>query len=108
MEYELPSKINYTVYSKSGCSFCTKAKNLLVNESIDVIDCDDYLLDNKMAFLDFMKRLIGREYRTFPMIFDKEGKFVGGFTELKASYVPPPHCYVNNDFPDPFETPESK
>ena len=104
MEYERPSKTNYTVYSKSGCSFCVKAKNLLENEPFEVVDCDDYLLDDKLAFLDFMKRIIGREHRTFPMVFDRTGQFVGGFTELKASYVAPQPCCVNNDFPDPFAT----
>jgi glutaredoxin len=100
MEYELPSKENYTIYSKSGCSYCVKAKQLLINESHEVIDCDDYLIEDKPAFLEFMKGIIGKEYKTFPMIFDKQGKFVGGFTELKACYRPS----INDDFPDPFSS----
>ncbi|NDH67566.1 MAG: glutaredoxin [Gammaproteobacteria bacterium] len=100
MEYELPSKENYTIYSKGGCGYCIKAKQLLINEPIEVINCDDYLAENKEAFIEFMKGIIGTEYRKFPMIFDKTGQFIGGFSELRNSYKPP----VVNDFPDPFST----
>jgi len=98
MEYELPSKENYTIYTKSGCPYCVKAKELLVNEVYETIDCDDYLVDDKEAFLAFMQIIIGKEYRTFPMVFDKIGKFVGGFAELKVSYK----TSINDNFPDPF------
>ena len=63
MEYELPSKVNYTIYSKSGCPACNKAKLLLQNENIEIIDCDDYIINDKTAFLDFMRNLIGTEYK---------------------------------------------
>ena len=81
MEYENPTTDSYTLYSKSGCTFCTKAKKLLQKEKVTIIDCDDYLVEDKPAFLEYMKNLIGREYKMFPMIF-KEGVFIGGFTEL--------------------------
>ena len=99
MEYELPSKENYTIYSKNGCTYCVKARQLLLNEPIDVIDCDDYLFDNKPLFLEFMKGLIGHEYKTFPMVFDQKGKFIGGFKELQIYYE------KNKDnFPDPLSS----
>lgn len=97
MDYELPSKENYTIYSKSGCGYCIKAKQLLINESIEVVDCDEYLIEDKPAFLEFMKGLIGQEYKTFPMIFDKRGTFIGGFKELQVIYQK-----QKDDFPDPF------
>ena len=83
MEYELPAKDRYTVYTKSGCKFCVKAKDLLKNETIDVIDCDDYLVEDRSAFLEFIKGIVGKEYNTFPMIFGKDGAFIGGFTDLR-------------------------
>jgi hypothetical protein len=78
----------------------------LVNEAHEIIDCDDYLVDDKEGFLAFMQKLIGKEYRTFPMIFDKGGRFLGGFTELKAVYQAAhvPASTINDDFPDPFAT----
>jgi len=83
MEIENPSSDSYTIYSKSGCTYCTKAKKLLETEKekFIVIDCDEYLIEDKITFLEYIKLLIGREYKTFPMIF-KEGFFIGGFTEL--------------------------
>ena len=46
--------------------------------------CDEYLLENKEKFLDFIKTKAEKEYKTFPMVF-LEGKFIGGFMETKAS-----------------------
>uniref|UniRef100_A0A6C0JG99 Glutaredoxin domain-containing protein n=1 Tax=viral metagenome TaxID=1070528 RepID=A0A6C0JG99_9ZZZZ len=84
MEFEEPSKTVYTIYSKSGCTFCTKVKKLLQekNYAFDMIDCDEYLLDDKEGFLEFIKDRAGKEYRTFPIVF-RCGNFVGGFTETK-------------------------
>jgi len=87
MDYISPSNAGYTIYSKSGCPFCTKAKKLLDNETPKpiLVDCDDYLLEDKAAFLLFIQKLAETEHKTFPMIFH-DGKFIGGFTETKAHY----------------------
>ena len=87
MNFPHPASNSYTIYSKSGCIYCTKAKELLQNEHIPplFVNCDKFLLENKEEFLNHMKPLIGREYRTFPMIF-KNGIFVGGYTETKKAY----------------------
>lgn len=85
MKIEEPAKSGYTIYSKSGCMYCTKSKHDLNAKNIVplVIDCDEYLLDNKPAFLDYIRSKAGKEYRSFPMIF-YDGKFVGGYVELKS------------------------
>jgi len=82
-----PANHSYTIYSKSGCIYCTKAKELLQNEKPKLlyVDCDKFLLENKEEFLNQMKKLIGREYKTFPMIF-KNGVFLGGYMETKKAY----------------------
>ena len=87
MDYILPNSQGYTIYSKSGCPFCTKVKRLLEKEAPSplLVDCDDYLLENKEAFLIFIKEMAGKEYKTFPMIFHN-GDFIGGFTETKEHY----------------------
>ena len=74
----LPNKI--TIYSKSGCTNCLKVKTLLKesNVSFTVIDCDEFILEDKTGFLQFIHLLVGHEYNTFPMVFlDKT--FIGGF-----------------------------
>lgn len=87
MEFTNPSESGYTIYTKSRCPFCTKAKVLLENENKTIVDCDEYLSDGdkKLHFLQFMEDLIGKPYRTFPMIF-KHGVFIGGFSETKVYY----------------------
>jgi hypothetical protein len=89
MEYDVPIEKGFTVYSKSGCNNCTKAKKLITllacSEKLELVDCDDYLIENKEDFLTFMQTLIGKEYRVFPMIF-KDGKFIGGYSDLETYF----------------------
>ena len=82
-----PASDSYTIYSKSGCLNCTKAKVLLQNECVPTlyVDCDEFLLENKQEFLNQMKSLIGYEYKIFPMIF-KNGIFIGGYAKTQEFY----------------------
>lgn len=79
MEFEKPLAQGFTVYSKSGCGYCIKIKNVLTNKHLlfQEINCDKYLVDNKEAFLSFIEKTIGKSYRTFPIVF-YENRFVGG------------------------------
>jgi glutaredoxin len=85
MKFEEPNPTGYTIYSKSGCVFCNKSKHDINTKNIVpvIIDCDEYLLDNKPAFLEFIKLKAEKDYRSFPMIF-YNGQFVGGYVELKT------------------------
>ena len=80
-----PSDTMYTIYSKSGCPNCKKVKEYLLDneKQIVIIDCDEYLLDHKTAFLKFIMNLISMEWKTFPIVFDN-GKFIGGFIDTKV------------------------
>lgn len=87
MNVPRPTKHSYTIYVRSNCAYCTKAKELLKNEDRTslFINCDAYLAYNSQDFLNQMKNFIGHEYRTFPMIF-KNGEFIGGYTEAKKAH----------------------
>lgn len=87
MNVPRPGGDSYTIYSKSGCLYCTKAKVLLQNERVPplFVNCDKFLLENKEEFFDLMKSLIGYEYKTFPIIF-KNGRFIGGYNKTKDFY----------------------
>jgi len=80
----LPSTNNYTVYSKSGCINCTKVKKILKEQNIEplIVDCDEYLIENKEDFLSQITELIGYEYKMFPIVFNN-GKFIGGYFDVK-------------------------
>ena len=85
MSFEAPSQTGFTIYSKSNCSFCTKVKQLLTDNQIFFLEIqsDEYLLEDKKGFLSFIKDLIKKEYRTFPMVFNN-GQFIGGFTDTES------------------------
>ena len=83
--YLEPATNTFTVYTKSGCPNCTKVKKLLKNEinkddEILIVDCDDYLIENKAEFLEFIQKKANKEWKTFPMVFYKSD-FIGGFDE---------------------------
>lgn len=85
--YVSPSKNSYTIYTKTGCSYCEKTKEMLKDiENIKIINCDDYLINDKENFLSWVEAQTGGiKYRTFPIIF-LNGKFIGGFTETKKQF----------------------
>lgn len=81
MEITEPSKNGFTVYSKSGCNNCTSVKKLIKESNflITEINCDEYILEDKEAFLNFIEIKAETSYKTFPMVFYEE-KFIGGLT----------------------------
>ena len=84
MEFELPAKKMFTIYSKSGCQNCLLVKNFLKENktNFNVVDCDEYLIESKEEFLEFVKNLAEKDCKIFPMVFC-DGKFVGGYIETK-------------------------
>ena len=87
MDFPEPKKGQFTVYSKSGCINCTNVKSLLKETKLafTIVDCDEFILENKEEFLEFIKQLIGQECKKFPMVFDNN-KFIGGYNET-VKYV---------------------
>ena len=84
IEFIMPLKHQFTVYSKSDCPYCADIKSLLKDKNIvfTIIDCDDYLKNFRMEFLQFIRELTNKDWRTFPMIFDNQ-YFIGGFNDTK-------------------------
>jgi len=83
-----PSKTGFTIYSKSGCPNCTNVKKLLQENKIDymLINCDEYLIEERDKFLEFIANLCEKEVKVFPMVFF-DSKFIGGFKETKEYVV---------------------
>lgn len=93
MEFTAPSLDTYTIYCKTGCSYCEKTK-LLLNTTANknknfskpfIVDADEYLLKDKEKFLDFIEKMASVSYRFFPMVFYK-GEFIGGYNETVKHY----------------------
>lgn len=71
----------YTIYSKEGCVYCIRAKNLLTRKGItfeekNVYDCMDEVVDR-----------LGEKPKTVPQIFNEAGEHIGGFEELSEYLV---------------------
>lgn len=67
----------YTVIGRENCSFCDKAADLIESTgnrySYYGIDSDPWT----------KTLMLKAGYKTVPIIFDAEGKEVGGYTDLK-------------------------
>ncbi len=82
MEFANPEINGFTIYSKSGCHGCSKLKTILNNKNLifNMIDCDEYLIEERENFLSFIQSKIGKPYKIFPVVF-YNGKFIGGYVE---------------------------
>jgi len=85
MNFHLPSKNGWTIYTKENCPYCVKAKELLKDLNPLFISCDDYLKEHRDSFLAFIELQAGTSHKTFPMIFYSQS-FIGGFTETQNFY----------------------
>jgi glutaredoxin len=82
---EIPNTpLLYTVYTKSDCSYCDKIKQLMdeYNETVNYILCDEWLVNNRILFLNIMRIKTQKDDVTFPIVFF-EGKYIGGFDECE-------------------------
>ena len=86
-EFEKPKMTGYTIYSKSGCPNCTKVKKFLqnANSQMNIVDCDEYLIESKEEFLKFIETTAEKSVRMFPIVFF-ERKFIGGYDETEYHY----------------------
>ena len=80
MNIPSPITTGYTVYTKSNCGWCRRAKNMLLHATL--YNCDDFLKKDRAIFLKQMGSFIGKEYHTFPMVFFN-GEFIGGYEDTK-------------------------
>lgn len=96
MEFISPSNLGFTVYSKSGCLNCSKVKKLLQENMIsyNLIDCDDYIIEDKPGFLLFINKVTSVDVKVFPIIFNN-GTFIGSYNETK-DYIDKINCFDNN------------
>jgi glutaredoxin len=84
MEFTEPNKKGFTIYSKSGCPNCNKVKVLLKEKKLlfTIVDCDEYILEDKELFLLFIKEIANKECKMFPMVFH-DGILIGGYKETQ-------------------------
>ena len=88
MEFQLPSKTGFTIYSKSGCPNCVNVKKILQENKIEylLIDCDEYLIEEREKFLKFIENISKKEIKMFPIVFF-DANFLGGLKATKEYIV---------------------
>lgn len=90
--FEPPAKLGYTIYSKTGCVNCVKAKRMIEDKvlgkwyegmpfPLKYIECDNYLVEDRQGFLSNIKLFAGGEVKMFPMIFYNE-EYIGSYNAL--------------------------
>jgi len=69
----------YIVLGRSDCSSCTKARHLLKRERIGYVN---YSMDDPSSrwLLTLIKKA---GMTTVPQIWDNQGNYIGGYTDLK-------------------------
>jgi glutaredoxin len=94
MEFQRPSPIGFTVYTKSNCVYCDRIKELFKNmefqEQVSWINADPFLSNHRDAFLQFLESIAPLQHnrRTFPVVF-LNGDFLGGFQETSFFLLNP-------------------
>jgi glutaredoxin len=68
----------YTVYSKTGCSYCDKAKSEIVERGESYTEL---MLEKKEV-----EEKVGRKISSYPVI-TKGDKYIGGYQELKKEWI---------------------
>jgi glutaredoxin 3 len=72
------------IHSKSGCSYCVKAKEFMTTNNIPYEEI--YYDADSEDYQDKKDELLSRtNHKTFPQIFVGD-TFIGGYTELISSY----------------------
>ena len=50
-----------------------------------VVNCDEYIIENKQVFLQFIAQCAEKEIKLFPMVFFNT-EFIGGYAEAETHY----------------------
>lgn len=73
MNYPSGNRDEFIIYSKSGCKNCSKIKSYLnnLNKPFLEVDCDDFIIEDKEHFLNFIFKKIGNslDKPVFPFVF---------------------------------------
>ena len=99
MDYIKPNNTGFTVYTKSGCRYCDLVKKLLNDHKFNffIVNCDNYILENKSVFLAFLSNVSQQNINTFPVVFNGTN-YIGGYNETNK-YIQEINAFFElNDF----------
>ena len=77
----------YTIVTKKKCKWSTKAKNLLKRKKVPYV-CIEISKNGNVTEDIWGYQTLKKRYnlKTFPLIFDENGKRIGGYTDLQKHF----------------------
>lgn len=72
----------YVIITRDQCNFCDDAKALLKGNGLPYTE---YNIQSKSSRW-LTPLLLMADLKTVPQIFDSEGKYIGGYSELEDSF----------------------
>jgi len=72
----------YTIITRDQCNFCDRAKAVLRSQGKPYAE---YNIQSKSSRW-LTPLLLMADLKTVPQIFDPEGKYIGGYSELEDSF----------------------
>lgn len=73
----------YVLVTRNQCNFCDLAKEILKGSGIMYVEYNVQSGSSRWI-LDLLKKA---GYTTVPQIWDSQGNYIGGYTELKEALV---------------------
>lgn len=79
-----PKGKSWVIYTKKGCPYCEKAKDLLETRKTGRLLVVNGVINGKpiQEINEIMKDIGKEDFKTWPKIFFN-GKFIGGYTDLE-------------------------
>eukprot|EP01130_Rhizamoeba_saxonica_P008950 TRINITY_DN3625_c0_g5_i2.p1 TRINITY_DN3625_c0_g5~~TRINITY_DN3625_c0_g5_i2.p1 ORF type:complete len:518 (-),score=127.51 TRINITY_DN3625_c0_g5_i2:447-2000(-) len=80
----VPTSGKIFIYGTNWCFFCRQTKAILDKEEMDYTFINMDKLTGPSSVRNFLikKKLLPHEHETIPIVFDEEGNFLGGYSEL--------------------------
>lgn len=84
MDFFLSQPKGYTLVTKKGCKWSKKAKAWLKNKNIKFIEIQVHQNDMSKDTWGYKKIKTCFKSETFPIIYDDNGKKIGGYKDLMS------------------------
>lgn len=82
----------FILYTKKSCPYCYRAKELLEKKGEPFREIEVTETNRKNIYKKIDKKT--KKYRFFPIIFNPEGTFIGGYSELKRTFGKGQGCVI--------------
>ena len=83
---ELFKSPGYTLVTKKGCPWSKKAKSLLKKQNIEFVEIQVHQNNTHSETWGYQHIKKSFKSQTFPVIYNTQGKKIGGYSDLKNKF----------------------